>query len=474
MEEYVPLDYAAIRQRLANKGGPEYWRSLEQLADDPQFGELIDAEFPGLAPEMDRRRFLQLMGASLALAGLAGCGGSPEQGVTYVVQPERTIPGQAQWYATAIAFAGYAQPVLGRTHVGRPTKLEGNPDHPASQGRATAFTQAAILQLYDPDRSQAPRFQGRESTWDAFALLAVDQAAQFDETRGNGLHILLGASSSPTLQRQLDELVERWPQARLYRYEAWEGQRYAASERAFGRALEIRPYFDRAEWVVSFEHDWLGPGPHELVHALAWSERKRQAAKGDGEARLFVMESLPTVTGAKATERRRIEPGELRARVQALAAALGEGEAPPLPTTEQQWIDELAAGLDRRRGRCLITIGPYAPLDIQAAVYALNQRLGNIGRTLGFTEPVQLLRAGQLPLQNLGDLVDAARGGRGPVGAGLQPGLQRAARSGIRRCITGHSPAHSRRALLRRNRFALPLAPEPEPRARWLERHACR
>lgn len=413
MDEYVPLDYAAIRRRLENKAGPEYWRSLEQLAQDPDFGTFFDAEFPGLAPEMDRRRFLQLMGASMALAGLAGCGGPPEKGVTYVVQPEKTIPGQAQWFASAVDFAGYAQPVLGRTHVGRPTKLEGNPDHPISRGAATAFTQASILQLYDPDRSQAPQFAGRTSSWDAFTIVAAEQAERFDQTRGQGLHLLMGASTSPTLQRQLAQLLKRWPKATIHRYEPWEGQRYAATEAAFGAPLETHHFFDRAEWVVSIDDDWLGPGPHELINALRWSERKRRAALGDGEARLFVMEALPTVTGAKATERRRIEAGQSRQYLKALAAALGQGSAPKLAAPEQQWIDDLAAGLNRRRGRCLVTVGPYAPLDVQAAVHALNQHLGNIGRTIRYTEPVQILTIKDQPLGDLMSLLAAI--GQGSV-----------------------------------------------------------
>lgn len=125
----TPLDWTAIRARLENERGPRYWRSLEQLADEPAFAEFVETEFPSVAPQMDRRRFLQVMGASLAMAGLAGCG-KPEKGVPYVRQPEKLIPGEAQWYASSVAFAGYAQPVLGRTHVGRPTKLEGNPQHP--------------------------------------------------------------------------------------------------------------------------------------------------------------------------------------------------------------------------------------------------------------------------------------------------------------------------------------------------------
>ncbi len=407
----TPLDYAAIRQRLEGQHGPCYWRSLEQLANEPAFAAFVEAEFPSIAPEMDRRRFLQLMGASMALAGLAGCGQEPEKGVPYVVQPEKVIPGEARWYASAVPFAGYAQPVLGRTHVGRPTKLEGNPDHPASQGAATAFTQAAILQLYDPDRSQAPKYEGHSSTWNAFQRAAVEQAARADAAQGRGLHMLMGANSSPTLQRQLAAMVARWPQAKLYRFEPWEGEAYVAAERALGRALESHYHFERAEWVVSFEHDWLGPGPRELPQAIAWAERKRRAARGDGEARLVVVESLSTVTGAKAANRRRVEPAQQRAYVQALVAALGGGDAPPLPADAQHWIDELAGQLLARRGRCLITAGEFAALDVQAAVHWLNQQLGNIGKTLAYTEPVTWREAGGQRLSGLPELVVAMQDG---------------------------------------------------------------
>ncbi len=299
-----PLDWTAIRERLESERGPRYWRSLEQLADAPAFAEFIEAEFPSIAPQMDRRRFLQVMGASMAMAGLAGCS-KPEKGVPYVLQPEKVVPGKAEWYATSVNFAGYAQPVLGRTHVGRPTKLEGNPDHPVSRGASTAIIQAAILQLYDPDRSQAPRFKGTDTTWSSFQLEASQLAERLDRDGGRGLHLLMGASSSPTLRRQLSELLARWPEARLYRHEPFEGDHYRAAERAFGRPLETHYRFESAEWVLSFEHDWLGAGPRELAHAVRWGERKRKAAKGEGEARLLVVESVPSLTSARASWRRR-------------------------------------------------------------------------------------------------------------------------------------------------------------------------
>ena len=154
-----PLDFSVVREQLAGLEGQAYWRGLEALAESPDAQALIEAEFADVAPLMDRRRFLQLMAASIAMAGLAACGKTPEQAVTAVSQPVNLTPGVPAWYATAIPFGGVAQPVLGKTVAGRPIKLEGNPDHPVSGGACDAFTQAAILQLYDPDRSQVPRFQ---------------------------------------------------------------------------------------------------------------------------------------------------------------------------------------------------------------------------------------------------------------------------------------------------------------------------
>ncbi|WP_434457505.1 TAT-variant-translocated molybdopterin oxidoreductase [Stutzerimonas urumqiensis] len=411
-QDRTPLDWAAIRERLEGERGPRYWRSLEQLADEPAFADFIEAEFPSVAPQMNRRRFLQVMGASLAMAGLAGCG-KPEQGVPYVVQPEKIVPGEAQWYASAVTFAGYAQPVLGRTHVGRPTKLEGNPEHPVSRGASTAFTQAAILQLYDPDRSQAPRYKGVHSTWDSVQLEASTLAERLDRQQGRGLHLLLGASSSPTLRRQLGELLQRWPEARLYRHEPFEGDHYLAAERAFGRPVETHYRFEQAEWVLSFEHDWMGAGPRELPHAVRWGERKRRAADGEGEVRLLVVESVPTLTGAKASERKRIEPDELPRYLQALAAALGEGAGPaePLPTERQRWIEAVARELQARAGRCLITAGERTPVDVQAAVHRLNRQLGNVGRTLYYTDPVVWLDVDEQRLGDLPALVEAMRAG---------------------------------------------------------------
>lgn len=395
--------------------GSRYWRSLDALVDSPEALAQLEAEFPEAAtPEgMDRRRFLQLMGASLALGGLAACGPAPDTAVPYVFQPETIVPGIPRWYATSVCLGGYAQPVLGRTHVGRPTKLEGNPDHPASLGRCDAFTQAAILRLYDPDRAPAPRNKGQESSWQAFALHQQTMLPTLDAQQGEGFHVLISGNTSPTLARQLEAFKARWPKMRTYRHEPYEGLRYEAAQAAFGRPLETRLHLEAAEWVVAFDDDLLGPGPWQTAHGLAWGQRRAAAAGGNGEARLVVLEPGSSLTGANASERKRIAPGEQRAYVQALAAALGETPASAsLSTEDQQWVQRLAEGLTARKGRCLITAGAYAPIDVQAAVHRLNARLGNVGRTLSYTAPVPLLSLAGAPMENLPALAQAIRDGQ--------------------------------------------------------------
>lgn len=394
--------------------GPRYWRSLEALADDPERLAQLEAEFPAAAtPEgMDRRRFLQLMGASLALGGLTACGPAPDTAVPYVFQPENTIPGVPRWYATSVSLGGYAQPVLGRTHVGRPTKLEGNPDHPLSLGRCDAFTQASILRLYDPDRAPAPRHQGEESSWQLFQQHQRNLVARLEQTQGEGLALLIGATSSATLARQLEALRRRWPKLRGYRHEPFEGLGYQGTELAFGRPLETRLHLEHAHWVLALDDDLLGPGPRQTAQGLAWGQRRAASRAGDGEARLMIVEAGCSLTGANASERRTLAPSQLRAFVTALAAALGEApKAPPLAEPDQAWLEAVAEGLKARPGRCLITAGAYTPADVQAAVHRLNARLGNLGHTLSYTEPVNLLELGGEPLGSLHELTSAMEAG---------------------------------------------------------------
>ena len=197
------LDLATIQERLATTHGRDYWRCLEELAETDDFLAFLHREFPRQAsewvPSMSRRHFLGLMGASLALAGLTACGRQPpEKIVPYVNAPEYTVPGQSLFYATAMQVGGYALGVLAQSMENRPTKIEGNPDHPASLGATDTFAQASILSLYDPDRAQTVVQDGVASSWQAFAEALQAQLAQQESGGGSGLHILTETITSPT------------------------------------------------------------------------------------------------------------------------------------------------------------------------------------------------------------------------------------------------------------------------------------
>jgi MoCo/4Fe-4S cofactor protein with predicted Tat translocation signal len=219
-----PLNLSTIRTRLATTHGKQYWRSLEEIADTKGFQEFVQREFPAQASEwydeLSRRQFLKIMGASLALAGLNACMKMPEEKiVSYVRQPEEIIPGNPLFFATAITLGGYATGLLVESHEGRPTKIEGNPLHPASLGATDAFAQASILALYDPDRSQVISNTGQISTWSEF--LATLRAALENQNagRGAGLRILTETISSPTLAHQIAAVLEKFPRAKWHQYE---------------------------------------------------------------------------------------------------------------------------------------------------------------------------------------------------------------------------------------------------------------
>src|SRR5947207_211104 len=213
-----PMDLAAVRAKLESKTGKQYWRTLEELAGDPQFQELLHREFPRQAPSdwdnsVDRRDFLKLMAASLAFAGLSGCGRTPEQYlVPYVKQPDGLTLGKPQFYATAMPFGADAIGLLVESHEGRPTKIEGNPDHPSSLGATNAFAQASILDLYDPDRAQTATKAGEIQTWSQFLDAAQAVAATLRSTRREGLRVLTGIINSPTLAAQSQTILTLDPQ----------------------------------------------------------------------------------------------------------------------------------------------------------------------------------------------------------------------------------------------------------------------
>ena len=364
------------------------------MARDPRhlLGGAEFEAFEGLSAPA-RRDLLKAMGASLGLAGLAGCTPrADERALPYVEAPEFVTPGTAKFYATAVTLNGYAQPVLGKTYAGRPVKLEGLPAHPCSGGATDAFTQAALLGLYDPSRSQAPRFMGRPGAWEAFDTAASANAARLDRTGGEGLRLLTGAQTSPTFARQWAALQTRWPKARWHAFEAaGDDGALQASQLAFGRPLDARLALDQAEAVVAFDADFLDPGPRQTLHAGLWAQRRRAFQNGQGGSRLWMAEPTPSLTGAVADHRLQARHLRIPPLVQALAAALGAGGAgPALTPGERAWIDAAATALRQAGPAGLVVVGARHPAEVQALGFALTVRIGGLGRTLSFAEPAAL------------------------------------------------------------------------------------
>jgi molybdopterin-containing oxidoreductase family iron-sulfur binding subunit len=387
-----------IRRVLQGKTGRSFWRSLDELSRTPSFQAFLDAEFPSpfsLSDEIDRRSMLKVMAASLALAGLSGCSGTADEAaLPYVEAPESTIPGKPKWYATAVTLGGLAQPALGKTFVGRPVKLEGNPDHPTTHGATDAFLQAALLDLYDPDRSRTPRQLGRPTSWSAFDAAIGERAVEFNASRGKGLRILTGTTTSPTLARQISNLVERWPEARWHVLEpVADGSQIGSTQRIFGQQLDQHLMLDRTETLVCLDDDVLGPGPRQSMNASQWSTRRLSFQRGDGNCRLFVAESTLSITGSLAEKRLSVEPRRVASLARALAAVLGVGDlqAPPLSSEERRWVDTCGRALRGKPGSGLVSVGRGQAAEVQALGLLINERIGAFGNTLNFTLPITLL-----------------------------------------------------------------------------------
>ena len=368
-------------QLQIENGETRFWKSLEEWSHSPDFLPYLHREFPEYASEwdngMNRRRFLQLMAASLALAGLTSCSRQPQEKlVPYVRRPEEIIPGKPLYYATTFPHRGYGKGVLVRTEMGRPTKIEGNPDHPASLGATDVFMQASILGLYDPDRSQTIREGEDISTWDAFTQFIRTRIEQHEQDQGAGLFLLTGKTTSPTVEDQLQRLQTRFPKLNWCSYEP------AAPVRAQSiSGNDIEPICDlsKADIIVSLDADFLFEGPANLILTKAFS-KKRRAPEADFN-RLYVVESAPSITGAKADVRWQRKPSEVIAFPQQLSAAILQGVAGGSPE-----IRQLANELQQHRGRSLIMAGDYQPEIVHALAFQMNQALGNVGATVTYQE----------------------------------------------------------------------------------------
>jgi len=362
--------------------------------------------------ELDRREFLQTMAASLALAGLTGCSHPPQdQIVPYVHAPLGQIDGLPRFFATALIRNGYARGVLVENHMGRPTKVEGNPQHPASLGGTDIFAQAAVLQLWDPDRSQAVMHRDDVSSWEAFGAELLEWTAQFEQTQGAGLRILTETITSPTLASQLDALRRKYPRAHWHVHQpAGHENALAGARLAFGEPVASRLHLDRAKIIVSLDADFLCDPAAGVRYARDYIAGRTPEQQNNTMARLYVLEATPSLTGAMADHRLPSQCAQIELLARHLANRLGVGGAVETGLDAQQtrWLDELARDLQAHRGEGLITVGPAQAPWVHALGHALNAALGNIGTTIEYSDPVEALPGDS---SSLTDLVAAMRAG---------------------------------------------------------------
>jgi molybdopterin-containing oxidoreductase family iron-sulfur binding subunit len=378
----TPMTLVQIRQELRGVKGKRYWRSVDELADTPEFQAAVEREFPGSAQEwvdpVSRRGFLKLMGASMALAGLAGCTKQPDEPIyPYVKQPEDLVLGKPNYFATAHPFVTGAVPLLVKSDEFRPIKIDGNPEHAYNLGSSDPFSQGTLLDLYDPDRSQHVTFRGENREWAEFAqALRQEVVASKD---GTGIYFLSATITSPTLARQWKAVETAWPKAKLVQYDP------AIAGTAVAKGLNVQYALSDADVIVSLDADFLSgaafPGFHKLVREYA--ERRKLAGKDLN--RLYSIESTPTTTGLKAEHRLGLRASEIPAFAAELAKAVGvEGfQAPAYAWTGEQkkFLAALASDLKAHAGKSVVIPGLYQDASVEVLALAINSALGNVGKT---------------------------------------------------------------------------------------------
>jgi MoCo/4Fe-4S cofactor protein with predicted Tat translocation signal len=391
--------------------GRAYWRSLEELAETPEFRAVVEREFPSQASELknvhSRRAFMKVMGASLSLAGMTGCRWPKENILPFAHRPEDRIPGIPVQYATAMEIGGGVQGLLVTSYDGRPIKVEGNPGHPINLGAADMLAQASILEMYDPDRSQAIiRLEGGQrfdAGWDDFLAFAGTHFGDLGSRGGEGLRVLSEESWSPALSMQRRRFLEAFPRARWIDWEPLSREAERAGARlVFGRPLRAQLDLSRAEVIVSLDSDFLADHPAALRNARGFAAGRR--AENGRMSRLYAVEPSFTVTGAMADHRYAVPAAAAQIVAGRLAAEVFAALGSDVPATlapfagalmrfrehpyQAPFVTQLARDLVQHRGRALVLVGPRQPAEAQALGHLLNLALGAGGgeRVVSYTE----------------------------------------------------------------------------------------
>jgi molybdopterin-containing oxidoreductase family iron-sulfur binding subunit len=397
----TPMTLATVREELKGAKGKKLWRSLDELADTPEFREAVEREFPNAAQEwvdpVSRRGFLKLMGASMALAGLAGCTKQPDEPIyPYIKAPEDLVLGKSMYFATAHPFPTGAVPVLVKSSEFRPIKVDGNPEHSYNRGGSDPYTQGTLLALYDPDRSQHALYRGEERDWAEFAQKFRDKVASTKD--GTGIYFLSETITSPTLARQWQAVQKAYPRAKLVQYDA------AVAGSLLEKGVNIQYDLSQTDVIVSLDADFLSSADYPGFHKLVRDYAGRRKQPENGMNRLYVIESTPTTTGFKAEHRLGLRASEIPAFAAALASAVGASgvNAPSYAWTDEQqkFLAALAKDLKANASKSAVIPGIYQDASVAALAVAINQALGNVGKTVTISSDPAI----PLPSDQLGDL----------------------------------------------------------------------
>jgi len=390
-------------QGSAPATGRAYWKSLEHLSQTPEFRAFVHHEFPAGAMEAldstERRTFLKVMGASMALAGLgmAGCRRWPEKHVLpYASRPAESIPGTPQYFATSVTLAGVAHPVLAASYDGRPIKLEGNPEHPASRGASTHFTQAALLDLYDPDRSRSPAQKDADRSWDDYSKFAAGHFETIRSAKGAGLAILCGASDSPSLLAMRRRMESSLPQAQWFEYEPLLNDNAVAGlEQSLGSAHRALLDLSAAKVIVSLDADLFGCDPAAVTNIRQFADGRRLENGKKEMNRLYAIEAEFTTVGAAADRRVAMRSTDIAAAAAYIASRVASvagldkfesaaGASSVFTSDVTAALTEIVEDLTAHRGESVVVAGASQPAIVHAMVAVINDKLGNVGRTIAY------------------------------------------------------------------------------------------
>lgn len=403
-------------------GTEKHWSSLEELEGearrDPEAVAALKAEIQKRFPSsfLSRRDFMEWTSGLIAVLGLTACTKQPEEKLLpYNKSPEDVVPGKSLFFASAFVRQGAAIGVLVESHMGRPTKVEGNREHPASLGSTDALTQASLLELYDPDRLQAPTHKGAALSYNEFFTALAQVLETQTGKQGAGIRIVTESIVSPTLGAQLKAVLGKFPKAKWITHDpVGRGRLAEATEKAFGEKLNVYYRVDQADVLVSLDSDFLAEGPAHVRYHRAFADRRRGAAAGTGTLpRLYAFTTQPSPTASMADHRWPTKPHRVALVAQLLGRELGIDSGPVSEVDESvlQIVRTIASDLKAASGRGLVVAGEYLPADVQALVFAINDKLGNLGKTIVTTAPIDE-NVGGAQSQTLAELAQEMRDGK--------------------------------------------------------------